>query len=177
MINTLNKPVTFSWNKVISRQTLSSDTTLLIGLALLKFLVHLLTSANYGFFRDELYYIDAGRHLSFGYVEFPPLIALLAAFMHNVYGDSLVAYHILPAVAGALLVALTGLMARELGGGRFAQCLAPLASLVATTFLAINSLFSMDSFDELWWVLAAYILIRLIKRDQPRLWLLFGLVA
>src|SRR5258708_16409028 len=175
----VNSPKSFlgSQRKLISRQTLVSDTALLIYLALITFLVHLATSANYGFFRDELYYIDAGKHLAFGYVEFPPLIALLAAFVHNVFGDSLVAYHIVPGVAGALLVALAGLKARELGGGRFAQCLAALASLVATTFLAIDSLFSMDSFDELWWVLAAYILIRLIKRDEPKLWLLFGLVA
>lgn len=149
----------------------------MIYLALTKFLVHLVTSGNYGFFRDELYYIDAGKHLAFGYVEFPPLIALLAAFVHTVLGGSLIAYHLLPAIAGAVLVLLTGLIARELGGGRFAQCQAALASLAAITFLSIDSLFSMDSFDELWWVLMAYILIRLIKRDQSRLWLLFGLVA
>ncbi len=167
-----------SQNKLISRQTLMSGTALLIYLALIKFLVHLVTGGNYGFFRDELYYIDAGQHLAFGYVEFPPFIALLAALVHSISpGNSLVVYHILPAIAGALLVLLTGLIARELGGGRFAQCLAALASLAAITFLAIDSLFSMDSFDELWWVLMAYILIRLIKRNQPRLWLFFGLVA
>jgi Dolichyl-phosphate-mannose-protein mannosyltransferase len=166
-----------SLKKLISRQTLVSATALLIYLALIKFLVHLVISGNYGFFRDELYYIDAGKHLAAGYVEFPPFIALLAASIHTVLGDSLVVYHLFPAIAGALLVLLTGLIARELGGGRFAQCLAALASLAALTFLAIDSIFSMDSFDELWWVLMAYILIRLIKRDQPRLWLLFGLVA
>ncbi|MGH2496341.1 MAG: ArnT family glycosyltransferase, partial [Ktedonobacteraceae bacterium] len=163
--------------KLISRQTLLSDTALLVYLALLKFLAHLVVSGNYGFFRDELYYIDAGKHLAFGYVEFPPFIALLAASIHAVFGNSLVAYHLFPAMAGAVLVLLTGLIARELGGGRFAQCLAALASVAALTFLAIDSIFSMDSFDELWWVLLAYILIRLIKREQPRLWLLFGLVA
>jgi hypothetical protein len=139
-----------SHKKLISRQTLLSATALLIYLALIKFLVHLVTGGNYGFFRDELYYIDAGQHLTFGYVEFPPFIALLAALVHTIPGNSLVAYHILPAIAGSLLVLLTGLMARELGGGRFAQCLAALASLAAITFLAIDSLFSMDSFDELW---------------------------
>jgi len=163
--------------KLISRQTLSSDTAFLIYLALIKFLAHLVTSGNYGFFRDELYYIDASKHLAFGYVDFPPLTALLAAFVRTVLGGSLVAYHILPAIAGAFVVLLTGLMARELGGGRFAQCLAALASLAAITFLGVDSLFSMDPLDELWWVLMAYILIRLIKRDQSRLWLLFGLVA
>jgi hypothetical protein len=177
MTTIVNKTGTFSWKTLISRQALASDTALLIGLALLKFLVHLLTSATYGFFRDELYYIDAGKHLSFGYVEFPPLIAVLAAFVHTVCGDSLVAYHILPALAGAFLVLFTGLIARELGGGRFAQCLAAVASLVAPTFLGIDSIFSMDSFDELWWVLAVFILILLIKRDRPRLWLIFGLVV
>ena len=166
-----------SRKKLISRQTLLSDTALLVYLALLKFLAHLVVSGNYGFFRDELYYIDAGKHLAFGYVEFPPFIALLAASIHTVIGNSLVAYHLFPALAGAVLVLLTGLIARELGGGRFAQCLAALASLSVLTFLAIDSIFSMDSFDELWWVLMAYILIRLIKRDRPRLWLLFGLVA
>ncbi|MGH2479389.1 MAG: glycosyltransferase family 39 protein, partial [Ktedonobacteraceae bacterium] len=166
-----------SRKKLISRQTLLSDTALLVYLALLKFLAHLVVSGNYGFFRDELYYIDAGKHLAFGYVEFPPFIALLAASIHTVIGNSLVAYHLFPALAGAVLVLLTGLIARELGGGRFAQCLAALASLSVLTFLAIDSIFSMDSFDELWWVLLAYILIRLIKRDRPRLWLLFGLVA
>ena len=171
------KSFSSSHEKLISRQTLLSDTALLIYLALIKFLAHLATSGNYGFFRDELYYIDAGKHLAFGYVEFPPLIALLAAFIHTVPGDSLVIYHLLPAIAGALLVLLTGLIARELGGGRLAQCLAALASLAAITFLGIDSLFSMDSFDELWWVLMAYILIQLIKREQPRLWLLFGVVA
>jgi Dolichyl-phosphate-mannose-protein mannosyltransferase len=166
-----------SRKKLISRQTLLSGTALLIYLTLIKFLVHLVTGGNYGFFRDELYYIDAGQHLAFGYVEFPPFIALLAALIHTIPGNSLVVFHLVPAIAGALLVLLTGLMAKELGGARFAQCLAALASLAAITFLAINSLFSMDSFDELWWVLMAYILIQLIKRVQPRLWLLFGLVA
>ena len=168
--STLNK-------KFFTRQTLTGETALLVYLASIKFLVHLITSDNYGFFRDELYYIDAGKHLAAGYVEFPPFIAFLAAFVRVLAGNSLIALHILPAIAGALLVLLTGLIARELGGGRFAQCLAALASLTAIIFLGIDSLFSMDSFDELWWVLMAYILIRLIKRDQPRLWLLFGLIA
>lgn len=162
---------------LFSLQTWTSATALLIYLALIKFLVHLATGSNYGFFRDEFYYIDAGKHLAAGYVEFPAFIAWLAALIHLIPGDLLLTYHLFPAVAGALLVLLTGLIARELGGGRFEQCLAALASLTALTFLGIDSLFSMDSFDELWWVLLTYILIRLLKREQPRLWLLFGLVA
>jgi Dolichyl-phosphate-mannose-protein mannosyltransferase len=150
---------------------------LLLGLALADFVAHMLVSSNYGYFRDELYYIEAGRHLAFGYVEFPPLIALLARLLDVIAGDALWAIHLVPALATALIVLLTGLMARELGGGRFAQALAALASLVAVTFLATGSLFSMDALDELWWTLASYLLILILKRDDARLWLLFGLVA
>jgi hypothetical protein len=150
---------------------------LLLSLALADFVAHMLVSSNYGYFRDELYYIEAGRHLAFGYVEFPPLIALLARLLDVIAGDALWALHLVPALATALIVLLTGLMARELGGGRFAQALAALASLVAVTFLATGSLFSMDALDELWWTLASYLLILILKRDDARLWLLFGIVA
>jgi len=148
-----------------------------VSLALLDLLLHMLVAGNYGYFRDELYYLIAGRHLAFGYVDFPPMIALLAALVHRVAGDSLLAIHVIPAVASALLVLLAGLMARELGGKRFAQFLAALASLSAVTFLATGSIFSMDVLDALWWALGAYILMRALRRDDPRLWLLFGLIA
>src|SRR3712207_1103255 len=153
------------------------STALLLGLALTDFVAHMLVSANYGYFRDELYYIEAGRHLSFGYVDFPPLIALLANLLDVLVGDALWAIHVVPALAAALIVLVTGLMARELGGGRFAQALAALASLVAVTFLATGSIFSMDALDELWWVLVSYVLILILKRNDSRLWLLFGLIA
>jgi 4-amino-4-deoxy-L-arabinose transferase-like glycosyltransferase len=151
--------------------------SVLLGLVLADFVAHMLVSANYGYFRDELYYIEAGRHLSFGYVDFPPLIALIAKVLDVLAGDALWAIHAVPALATALIVFLTGLMACELGGGHFAQGLAALASLVAITFLATGSLFSMDALDELWWVLASYVLILVLKRDDARLWLLFGLIA
>jgi hypothetical protein len=152
-------------------------TALLLGLALADFAAHMLVSDNYGYFRDELYYIEAGRHLSFGYVDFPPLIAWLARFLDLLAGDALWAIHVVPALATALIVLLTGLMARELGGRSFAQVLAAFGSLVAVTFLATGSIFSMDALDELWWALAAYVLILILKRDDGRLWLLFGLIA
>jgi len=150
---------------------------LVVSLALLDFLLHMLVAGNYGYFRDELYYLVAGRHLAFGYVDFPSMIALLAALVQRVAGDSLVAIHVIPALASALLVLLAGLMARELGGNRFAQFLAALASLSAVTFLATGSIFSMDVLDALWWALGAYVLIRILGRDDPRLWLLFGVIA
>jgi 4-amino-4-deoxy-L-arabinose transferase-like glycosyltransferase len=146
-------------------------------LALADFVAHMLVSTNYGYFRDELYYIEAGRHLAFGYVDYPPLIALLARVLGVLAGDALWAIHVVPALATALVVLLTGLMARELGGGRIAQALAAVASLVAVTFLATGSIFSMDALDELWWVLASYVLILIFKRNDGRLWLVFGLIT
>jgi 4-amino-4-deoxy-L-arabinose transferase-like glycosyltransferase len=160
-----------------SRRARKAGIIVVLGLALADFVAHMLVSTNYGYFRDELYYIEAGRHLSFGYVDFPPLIALIARILDWLAGDALWAIHVVPALATALIVILTGLMARELGGGRFARFLAALASLAAVTFLATGSIFSMDALDELWWVLASYVLILILKRDEGRLWLLFGLVA
>src|SRR5215208_461377 len=152
-------------------------TAILAYLASLKLVGHLLTNGNYGYFRDELYYFVAGERLALGYVDFPPFVALVARITHALFGDSLVALHIFPALAGAVVVVLAGLMARELGGGRFAQGLAALATLIAPTILVFGTLLSMDAFDQLFWVLALYVLLLILKRDRPRLWLAFGLVA
>src|SRR5215218_422007 len=160
-----------------TRRSLLGGNTLLFLLALVKLLVHLLTAGNYGYFRDELYYVAASEHLSFGYVDFPPFVALATALGRATLGDSLVALDLLPALAGAAVVVLAGLMARELGGGAFAQGLAALAVLVAPNFLVFGTFISMDAFDQLFWVSAAYVLLLILKHDRPRLWLLFGLFA
>jgi hypothetical protein len=163
--------------KRFSRKSLTGATAILVYLALLKVVVHLLTAGNYGYFRDEFYYIAAGEHLDLGYVEFPPFVAVVADISRFLLGDSQVALRFLPTLAGAVVVVLAGLMARELGGGRFAQGLAALATLVAPTFLAMGTLLSMDAFDQLFWASSAYVLLLILKRDRPRFWLLFGLVA
>ncbi|HEV8192005.1 MAG TPA: glycosyltransferase family 39 protein, partial [Ktedonobacterales bacterium] len=160
----------------LTRERLTSDTAWLLYIAGISFLLHMAVAGNYGYFRDELYYLDAGRHLAFGYVEYPPFIAVLA-FVLRIVGDALVALHFVSALANAALIVVTGLMARKLGGGRFAQVLAAVASAVALVFVGTGSLFTMDVFDELWWALAIYVLILLLKRGEPRLWLVFGLVA
>ncbi len=110
-------------------------------------------------------------------MDFPPFVALVTAAVRATLGDSLLALHLLPALAGAGIVVLTGLMARELGGGRFAQGLAALAALIPPNFLVFGTWISMDAFDQFFWVSAAYVLLLILKRDEPRLWLVFGLVA
>src|SRR6516165_1456633 len=119
--------------------------------AAVKFLVHLYANRHYGYFVDELYYIACGDHLDWGYVDQPPLVALIAKIARLLFGDSLQAIRFLPGLAGAIKVLLTGIIARELGGDRFAQILAALAVLVAPGFLAVDNLLSMNSFEALLW--------------------------
>ncbi|HLO28024.1 MAG TPA: glycosyltransferase family 39 protein [Anaerolineales bacterium] len=149
----------------------------LLALAAIKLLVHLLTSQRYGYFRDEFYYIAASKRLAFGYVDFPPFIAVLTRLVRVTLGESLLALHLLPALAGAVLVFLTGLMARQLGANRFGQTLAALTALIAPQFLGVNSLLTVDAFDVLFWGLAIYVLILILKYEDPKVWLWFGLVV
>jgi Dolichyl-phosphate-mannose-protein mannosyltransferase len=151
-------------------------TILLAVLAAVSFVAHMLVAGNYGYFRDELYYIADGRHLQAGYVDQPLLIGWLAALLRVTIGNGLVAIHLIPALACAAIIVITGLMARELGGSRVAQLVAGLAAFFTLIFLATGSVFSMDVLDQLWWTLISLILLRLLRRNAPRLWLLVGVV-
>jgi hypothetical protein len=163
----------FSW-----RSALSGNTAILLSLALAKLLIHLATNAlgGYGVFRDELYYLACADHLDLGYVDQPPLSIYLLAVSRLMFGDSLFAIRFIPAVAGSVVVFLTGLMAREFGGGRVAQVLAAVCAIVCPILLGISSVYSMNPFDFFFWSLAAYLAIRLLKTEDPRYWLGLGLV-
>jgi 4-amino-4-deoxy-L-arabinose transferase-like glycosyltransferase len=148
----------------------------LLLIALVPFGLHLWTNAHDNFFRDELYYLATAQHLDFGYVEFPPFVALVAAFSRTLLGTSVVAMRLVPALAQVAIVFLTASMVAMLGGGLAAQALAAIAIALGGVFLGGSGLLSMDPFDQLWWALAAWVLVRLIKRQDPRWWMLFGLV-
>ncbi len=163
--------------KAVPRPYFLSDLAILLYLSLLTVLIHFLANGGYGYFRDELYYMACGRHLAWGYVDQPPFVALMAVVTRHLLGSSLFALRFFPALCGGLLVLLTGLMAREMGGGRYAQVLTAVAVMVAPVYLAIDNYFSMNCFDQVFWALAGYVVIRILKQDNPKLWLLFGLVA
>ncbi len=150
---------------------------LIAYLAATKLVLQLLTAPNYGYFRDELYFIDCSRHLDWGYVDLPPLLPVLTRLVGAWLGDSLIALRFSPALAGALKVVLAGLIARELGGARFAQALAALAVLVAPGYLAADHLLTTNAFEPVFWTACALVFIRLIKTEQPQLWLWFGVLA
>ena len=148
-----------------------------LSLVAVKLLVHVYTSLHDSYFRDELYYLACSRHLDWGYVDQPPLIALIAWLVRSTIGQSVVAIRLLPAVAGACEVAFAAWIARELGGGRIAQGLAALATLVAGGILAIDSFLSMNAFEPLFWTGCAWIVIRIIKTGNQKLWIWFGILA
>jgi 4-amino-4-deoxy-L-arabinose transferase-like glycosyltransferase len=139
-------------------------------LALVKLGVHLATAGRYGWHRDELYYAAAGRHLAFGYPDFPPVTPLLARLSEAVFGGSLTGFRVLPALAGAAMVVLAGLLARELGGGRAAQVLAGLAALCSPMLLGANALMQTVTFDQLAWVVVLFLFARLLRSGDPRWW-------
>ncbi len=155
----------------------SGDLAVLVGIAGLRFALHLATVPGYGIFRDELYYLACADHLDFGYVDHPPLSIALLALWRSAFGDGLFALRFLPGVAGAATVFLTGLLARDLGGARAAQVLAALAAFFAPFFLAISHFYSMNAFDLLAWTGLLIVAVRILMRGETRLWLVFGLLA
>ncbi|MGB6639233.1 MAG: glycosyltransferase family 39 protein [Thermoanaerobaculia bacterium] len=141
-----------------------------------KLLIHLLTAQGYGYFRDELYYLACADHLAFGYVDQPPLSIFLLWLVRSLFGDSVFALRLLPAVAGAVTVWLVGLITRELGGRGFAQALAMLAAIAAPIYLGLDHVYSMNALDLVFWPLAALLLIRVLQEPSRNRWLLLGLV-
>ena len=139
--------------------------------------LHLYAGRRYGYFVDELYYLACARHLAWGYVDQPPLIAGIVRITRATLGDSLLALRFPAALAGAGIVVITGLMARELGGSRFAQFLAALCVVLAPGFLALNHFLSMNVFEPVFWMGCALLLMRIIQTGNAKLWLWFGLLA
>ena len=146
-------------------------------LAALAVLVHFLFNSKYGYFRDELYYAACGEHLAWGYVDHAPLAALASRISRALFGDSLFALRLLPALSAAPKVWLAGWMAREVGGARFAQFFSALLVFLAPIYLTFDNFLSMNAFEPVFWMACAAIVLRVLNGGSPRLWLLFGLVA
>jgi Dolichyl-phosphate-mannose-protein mannosyltransferase len=157
-----------------SRKETPTETLALIGIALAVMLIHLLTNGRYGFHRDEFQFLSDARHLDWGFVAYPPFTPFVERVGLQLFGVSMVGLRLFSVIAQAVAIVATGLMARELGGGRLAQIVAALA--VATSGLPVfeGTEFQYSSFDYLWWVLIAYCLIRLLKTEDSRWWLAIG---
>jgi hypothetical protein len=151
-----------------------ADTFALLGIAVVVALTHLLTNGRYGFHRDELQVLSDARHLDWGFVPYPPLTPFVERIGFSIFGLSMVGLRMFSVIAQALAVIFTGLIARELGGGRLAQLAAALAIALSPLPLFEGTEFQYSTFDYLWWVLIAYFMIRLLKTENPRWWLAIG---
>ncbi len=153
---------------------LLTDTAILVWMAVAMILLHCLTNNQYGFHRDELNFIEDGRHLAWGYVDCPPFTPFVAHIAETLFGTSLVGIRFFPAVAQGLVLILTGLMVRRMGGNRWAQVIAAGAAAISPTAQTLGSIFMYVSFDFLWWVVVAYGVVSLLKTGDARWWLAIG---
>ena len=149
---------------------------LLLALAILPVALLLLTllTPGYGYFIDEFYYIACAKRLAFGYVDHPPLAPALLAGTRAVFGESLLAVRLLAFLATGATVWVTGLIVRQMNGGRYASALAGLAAGFSPVLLAVGSFYSMNAFEPLLWTLALWLIIRLVQGGDSRLWVPVG---
>ncbi len=134
-------------------------------------------SGRYGYHGDELYFLVAGHHLAWGYPDLPPLVPLLARALTDVAPSSLVVLRLPSALAAGATVAITALTCRELGGGKAAQLLAAAAMAVSPLLLAAAHLFGTTPLDLFFWTLLVFLVVRILRSGDDRLWLAVGLVA
>ena len=148
-----------------------------LAIAAAKLVFQLLVAGRYGWHRDELYYVDAGRHLALGYVDFPPVTPFLARVATALFGDSLVGLRSFAALAGAVAVVVVALVARELGGDRRAQVLAAVLAATSPVLLGADAMFQTVPFDQLLWAVLALLAVRVLKAPSTGRWLALGAVA
>ena len=159
-----------------SAQSVLTDRAV-IAIAVAAVAIHLATAGGYGYFRDELYYIACSDHLAFGYVDHPPLSILILAVQRHLFGDSLYALRLFPALAAGVLVLISAALAAELGADSFGRALTGLCILATPVFLATQNFYSMNAFEPIFWTAGAYTIVRLIKSGDQRLWVVFGAIA
>jgi len=151
-----------------------ADTAILLAIASAIALLHILTNNRYGFHRDELQFLSDARHLEWGFVPYPPFTPFIERIGLRLFGISMVGLRLFSVVAQSTAIVVTGLMTREFGGSRLAQIIAASAVALSPLPLFQGTEFQYSSFDYLWWVLAAYFAIRLLKTEDPRWWIAIG---
>jgi Dolichyl-phosphate-mannose-protein mannosyltransferase len=157
------------------RSQLSAMPVLVI--AVLFGVAHMLTNGQYGFHRDELQFLSDAQHMDWGFVPYPPLTAALEHLGLKMFGLSLVGLRLFSVLAQVLVILASGLMARDLGGGRLAQTFTAIAVALSPLPMFWATEFQYSSFDLLWWVLIAWCVIRLMRDDEPRWWVAIGILA
>jgi hypothetical protein len=137
--------------------------------------LHLATNGTLGFHTDELYYLASGRHPALGYVDFPPLVPLLARLETGLLGVSPWTLRLLPSLLGGFLVALSGAYVRRLGGSLRLQGIALLTAIAAPYLLGSNWVFQTVTFDQVTWMVSLYWFLCLVTDRRPRYWIYLGI--
>ncbi|NWG26947.1 MAG: glycosyltransferase family 39 protein, partial [Ignavibacteriaceae bacterium] len=160
--------------------------TLIISIALLNLLIYLITQIffAYGIFRDELYYIACANRLDIGYVDHPPFSIWVLAIWKSLFGDSMFAIRIVPAIVTSVILFIIGLFTVRLGGGKTAVIISTITFMLSPIFLGMNTIYSMNVFDFFFWISSAYIFLRIIQTESGtsgslmdnKIWLLLGVV-
>jgi len=153
------------------------DWYIIIGLAVIKLLVHFFTNTNYGLHRDAYLYVAQSEHLAWGYISVPPFTATMISFSRWLLGDSVFAMRFFPALVGSINIILIGSMVRKMGGQRIAILLACSAYLFSPAFLRTNTMLQPVSFNHLFWLLLAFFIVKLIASRDPWYWIAIGITA
>jgi 4-amino-4-deoxy-L-arabinose transferase-like glycosyltransferase len=146
-------------------------------IAVAAFLLELAVSGRYGYVRDELYFLAAGKHLAFGFVDQPALTPLIAKVSAELTGNSLVGLGIVPALGLAALVVMTAVMSRLLGAGRTGQLLAAFAAATCGEYIGAMHELTTTVPDFLFWALTLLLVTRLLITRDPRWWIAIGACA
>lgn len=149
--------------------------TIIAILAFLKLIIQLMGNRNYGFHRDELLHLSVSEHLEWGFMEFPPFIGFIGKIAHLLFDYSLMGTRLFPTLAGVVILILCCLIAQELKGSKYAVLLAGISVLAFLPFYRNHTLFQPVAFDQLFWTLGFYFLIRFIKTEKENLLLFIGI--
>ena len=152
------------------------DYGILILISSLCFIVHMIANTNYGFHRDELQFISDSRHLSGGFVAYPPFTAFMGFLSRTLFGESLVSYRFFSALAHSVILFAAGLIARDLGGKRFARTLSAIACASSPVLLFSGSVLMYMVYDYVWWTFTAFFFIKIL-RGSPRYWIGVGIAV
>ncbi len=139
--------------------------------------IELAVSGRYGFMQDELYFIEAGRHLAFGYVDQPPLTPLVDRGADLLLGVTPTAIRIIPALAGGAVIVLAARFAALFGAGRVGRVLAALVMACSPVLLGADHVGNTTPIDLLAWPAALFCVAIALLRDRPRWWLGAGVAA
>lgn len=150
---------------------------LILFLSTVKLIIHLISNSHFGFHRDELLYMALAEHLDWGYPEVPPLIAGISWFAHTFLGDTVFSIRIIPSITSSLVVFLTGLLVLSMNGRKFAIIVACSATIISPSFLASGYLLQPVVFDQLMWVLSAYLIVKHIQTRKTNYIYMLGVVV